>query len=240
MMSENKILDFSRLTEEGAVLNINKPLTWTSFDVVNKVRYRLSKHLGVKKIKVGHAGTLDPLADGVLILCVGKATKQIERIQSEEKEYLAEICFGATTPSFDMELPVDKEYPVEHITKEGLEEALKQFVGDILQRPPDFSAVKVNGKRAYDMARKGECPAIEAKQVSVGELEIIAWHLPYLTLRVRCSKGTYIRALARDLGRAMDSGAYLTKLTRTRVGSFSVDKAISIEEFEKFIEQEHQ
>ena len=177
----------------GEIIPINKPYTWTSFQIVNKIRYHLSRKYGIKRFKVGHAGTLDPLASGVLLLCTGKATKRIEELQSQTKEYEAEIMLGATTPSFDMEHPVDATYPYEHITREMVEEALKQFVGNIAQIPPLFSACKVDGKRAYDLARKGSDHQLEPKQIRIDEIELLECELPRIRIRVVCGKGTYIR-----------------------------------------------
>ena len=196
----------------------DKPYEWTSFGLVAKVRYLLCKRLGVKKLKVGHAGTLDPLATGVLLVCTGKATKRIEELQAHTKEYVATLRLGATTPSFDLEKPVDAEYPTEHITREMVEETLVRFVGTIEQVPPVFSACKVNGSRAYDLARKGEEVELKAKTLVIDELELLRCELPEIVIRVVCSKGTYIRALARDIGEALHSGAHLTALRRTRIG----------------------
>ena len=203
--------------KEGEVLYFDKPLKWTSFAVVNKIRYHICRKLGVKKIKVGHAGTLDPLATGVMIICTGKATKRIEEFQYHTKEYVATLQLGATTPSFDLEKEIDATYPWEHITPELIAETLPKFQGHVMQVPPVFSAVKVDGKRAYNYARKGKEVEIKAKPLEIKELEVLSWEAPKLTLRVLCSKGTYIRALARDLGEAMNSGAHLTALRRTRV-----------------------
>lgn len=190
----------------------DKPYEWTSFGLVAKVRYLLCKRLGVKKLKVGHAGTLDPLATGVLLVCTGKATKRIEELQAHTKEYVATLRLGATTPSFDLEKPVDAEYPTEHITREMVEETLNRFVGTIEQVPPVFSACKVNGSRAYDLARKGEEVELKAKTLVIDEMELLRCELPEIVIRVVCSKGTYIRALARDIGVALQSGAHLTAL----------------------------
>lgn len=204
---------------EGCSFYINKPYGWTSFDVVNRVRGLLCRFIGEKKLKVGHAGTLDPLATGVMIVCTGRATKQIEQLQNGEKEYVATMELGATTPSFDREHPIDARYPTTHITRELIETVLEQFRGNVLQVPPVYSAVKVNGKRAYHYARQGSMVEIKPKELVISEIEIVDWTMPFLTLRIVCSKGTYIRALARDIGRALQSGAYLTALQRTRVGS---------------------
>lgn len=218
---------------EGEVLYFNKPLHWTSFSLVNKVRWLISRHLKVKKIKVGHAGTLDPLASGVMIVCTGKATKRIDSFQYQTKEYIATLELGATTPSFDLEKEVDARYPIEHITREMVDERLKQFVGTIQQVPPVFSAVKVEGKRAYNYAREGEAVELKAKTLVIDELEVLEFAPPLLKIRVVCSKGTYIRALARDIGLALGSGAHLTGLIRTRIGECTLDQCISVEEFQE-------
>lgn len=220
---------------EGEVLFFNKPLHWTSFSLVNKVRWLISKHLKIKKIKVGHAGTLDPLASGVMILCTGKATKQIDTFQYQTKEYIATLELGATTPSFDLEKEIDARFPFEHITRQMIDERLQQFVGTIQQIPPVFSAVKVDGKRAYDYARQGEDVELKAKTLVIDELEVLDFALPVLKIRVVCSKGTYIRALARDIGLALDSGAHLTALERTRIGDCTLDQCINIEQFQEIL-----
>lgn len=221
----------------GEVLAIYKPYTWTSFQIVNKVRYHLSRQFGVKRFKVGHAGTLDPLATGVLLVCTGKATKRIEELQNHTKEYIADIMLGATTPSFDMEHPVNATYPVEHITEDMVKETLQRFVGNIAQRPPLFSACKVDGKRAYDLARKGSDMELAPKQVQIDEIELLECNLPQIKIRVVCGKGTYIRSLARDIGEALESGAYLTGLTRTRVGEHRVENCINPDEFPEWLEK---
>ena len=197
--------------------------------MVAKVRYLLCKRLGVKKLIVGHAGTLDPLATGVLLVCTGKATKRIEELQAHTKEYVATLRLGATTPSFDLEKPVDAEYPTEHITREMVEETLVRFVGTIEQVPPVFSACKVNGSRAYDLARKGEEVELKAKTLVIDELELLRCELPEIVIRVVCSKGTYIRALARDIGEALHSGAHLTALRRTRIGDVKVEDCLKLD-----------
>ena len=222
----------------GEIIPINKPYTWTSFQIVNKIRYSLSRKYGIKRFKVGHAGTLDPLASGVLLLCTGKATKKIEELQSHTKEYEAEITLGATTPSFDMEHPVDATYPYEHITREMVEETLKQFVGDIAQRPPLFSACKVDGKRAYDLARKGSDMQLEPKQIRIDSIELLECELPKIRIRVVCGKGTYIRSLARDIGIALNSGGYLTDLVRTRIGEYKLENCITPDSFQEWLEQQ--
>lgn len=222
----------------GEIIAINKPYTWTSFQIVNKVRYHLSRKYGIKRFKVGHAGTLDPLASGVLLLCTGKATKRIEELQGQTKEYEAEIMLGATTPSFDMEHPVDARYPYEHITREMVEETLKQFVGDIAQRPPLFSACKVDGKRAYDLARKGSDMQLEPKQIRIDSIELLECELPKIRIRVVCGKGTYIRSLARDIGVALESGGYLTDLVRTRIGEYRIENCITPDLFQEWLEKQ--
>ena len=230
--------------EEGEILAFNKPYGWTSFQVVAKVRWLLKKKFGIKKIKVGHAGTLDPLATGVLLVCTGKATKKIERLQLGRKEYIATLKLGATTPSFDKETEEDAQYPVNHIDKATVEQVLKLFQGEIEQVPPLFSAVKVNGKRAYKFARQGEDIELKAKKIVIDEIELLFGGgetrdegretITQLKIRVVCSKGTYIRALARDIGEALHSGAYLTDLCRTRVGDYKINETITIEEIENY------
>ena len=216
---------------DGAVLYIDKPLTWTSFDVVNKIRKSLRHYLGIQKIKVGHAGTLDPLATGLVIICTGKATKQIMQFQDMDKAYTAQVRLGATTPSFDLETEIDQSYPWEHITIDHIEQALSELSGEQEQMPPLFSAKSVDGKRAYSMARKGKQVALKPQQIHISRLELISSELPDLTLHVECSKGTYIRSLARDLGEKLHSGAHLSGLRRTRIGPYKIDKAISLENF---------
>ncbi len=250
--------------QAGEILLFNKPYRWTSFNVVAKVRGELSHRLGVKKLKVGHAGTLAPLATGVLIICTGRSTKRIDELQAHTKEYVATLKLGATTPSFDMETAEDATYPTEHITRQLVEEKLKNFVGRIEQVPPAFSAVKVDGKRAFKYARQGEDVKLKAKVLVIDELEILHFgrvtnegneaeqadarerikyqsenlsdsHLS-LTLRVVCSKGTYIRALARDIGEALGSGAYLTGLVRTRIGEYKIQDCMEIEQFPQWLD----
>ena len=222
--------------KEGEILSFDKPLGWTSFAVVNKVRYLLCRKLGVKKLKVGHAGTLDPLATGVMIVCTGKATKRIEELQGGEKEYVATIMFGATTPSFDLEKPIDAVYPTEHITRDMVERALRKFTGAIEQVPPVFSACKINGSRAYKYARRGTDVEIRPKAITISELELLECELPQIVIRVVCSKGTYIRALARDIGVELGSGAHLTALRRTRVGSVRVEDCLTVEAFPEWLD----
>ena len=221
----------------GEVLYLNKPLTWTSFDLVNKFRYKLSRKLKVKKIKVGHAGTLDPLATGVMIVCTGRATKRIDEFQYQTKEYVATLKLGETTPSFDLEKEVDAVYPTEHITLEMVEEVLHSFVGTIQQIPPVFSACKVDGKRAYELARKGEEVELKSKTLVIDEMELLECSLPIIKIRVVCSKGTYIRALARDIGTALHSGAHLIGLERTRIGDITLDKCMNPEDIDAFLDE---
>ena len=222
----------------GEVIPIYKPYTWTSFQIVSRIRYHLSRKYGIKRFKVGHAGTLDPLATGVLLLCTGKATKRIEELQSHTKEYEAEIMLGATTPSYDMEHPVNAHYPYEHITEEAVKETLEKFVGDIAQRPPLFSACKVDGKRAYDLARKGSDMELAPKQIRIDSIELLECKLPKIKIRVVCGKGTYIRSLARDIGEALGSGAYLTALARTRIGEYKLEDCINPETFQEWLEKQ--
>ena len=225
--------------QDGEILSFNKPYGWTSFQVVGRVRWWLKRKADIKKIKVGHAGTLDPLATGVLLVCTGKATKRIEELQNHTKEYVATLRLGATTPSFDKETEEDNTYPTEHITKELVESTLRQFEGEIQQVPPVFSAVKVNGKRAYKFARKGEEVELKAKKVTISEIELLSFDSPSeIKIRVVCSKGTYIRSLARDLGLALDSGAYLTNLCRTRVGDYRLKDCIDAEHFAEWLEEQ--
>lgn len=214
----------------GEIIGIDKPLGWTSFDAVKRLRGAVQRRLDVKKFKVGHAGTLDPLATGVLIVCTGRATKEIERLQSGSKEYVATLRLGATTPSFDLETEIDATYPVEHITFDSVREVLPRFTGKILQVPPVFSAVKIDGKRAYKFARKGAEVELKAKPLEITELELLPSELPELRLRIVCSKGTYIRALARDIGEALGSGAHLTALRRTRVGDILISDCMTVDE----------
>lgn len=223
----------------GEMLLIHKPLTWTSFQVVNKLKYIIKHHpsllLDGKRVdaKVGHAGTLDPLATGLLIVCTGKQTKNIEQYQAQEKEYTGTFYIGATTPCYDLEKEIDAYYPTEHITKELIYATTKQFTGKIQQTPPLFSAIKIGGKRAYDIARAGETAEIKPKEITITEFEITRIALPEIDFRVVCSKGTYIRSLARDFGLALSSGGHLIALCRTRIGDYLLDNALSIEEFEQ-------
>lgn len=221
----------------GEILYLNKPLKWTSFSLVNRIRYQLSQKLKVKKLKVGHAGTLDPLATGVMIICTGKATKRIEEFQYQTKEYIATIQLGATTPSYDLEKEIDATYPTEHITRELVEETLKNFIGEIQQIPPAFSACKVGGTRAYDLARKGEAVELKPKLLVIDEIELMECNLPEIKIRVVCSKGTYIRALARDIGEALNSGAHLTGLIRTRIGEITLDNCMEVDGFTEWLDK---
>ena len=225
------------LKEEGYVALIDKPLEWTSTDVVRKVKFRLQR-MGYRKIKVGHAGTLDPLATGVLLICIGRATKRVEELQAERKEYVAELMLGATTPSFDMEHPVDKTYPTEHITREMVEEALLSLTGERLQAPPIYSAKKVEGMRAYEFARAGEEVELRKALINIYSITLEEYDMPRIRIRVECSKGTYIRSLAQEIGEALSSGAYLTSLRRTRSGDFRVENAIDLDDFLKKLESE--
>lgn len=224
------------MTEEdyknGHVILIDKPLEWTSFQVVNKVRWLIKKEFNLKKIKVGHAGTLDPLATGLLILCTGKFTKKIETYQAQHKEYTGVITLGATTPSYDLETEIDETFDISAISEEKIHATTQQFVGDIQQQPPVFSALKKEGKRLYEFARAGEKVDIPTRSVHISTFEITNIDLPNVSFRVACSKGTYIRSLAHDFGKALQNGAHLSALRRTKIGDFSVEKAVSIEEFE--------
>ena len=218
---------------EGEILAFDKPLHWTSFDVVAKVRRVLCRCLGQKKLKVGHSGTLDPLATGVVIVCTGKKTKMIEQLQYDTKEYVATLQLGATTPSYDMEHPVDKTFSTAHITRTLIDQTIPQFVGEQWQIPPMYSAVSINGKRAYEIARKGETVELKPKLLVIDEIEVLSFDAEkmLLTIRVVCSKGTYIRALARDIGEQLQSGAYLTALRRTKVGNTRVEDCYQIDSF---------
>ena len=214
----------------GEVLHFNKPLHWTSFKLVKKLRGHIHQHYGIKKFKVGHAGTLDPLATGVMTICTGKATKLIESLQGENKEYITTIALGATTPSFDLETEVDQTFPTEHITRERVEEVLASFIGDIEQVPPIFSAVKIDGERAYKLARKGDEVELKAKVIRIDEIELLEFSQTAIRIRVACGKGTYIRSLARDIGMALDSGGHLTELIRTRIGKVRLGDCFSVEQ----------
>ncbi|MBR6286045.1 MAG: tRNA pseudouridine(55) synthase TruB [Bacteroidaceae bacterium] len=223
---------------EGEIIYIDKPYKLSSFGVVARVRNLICRKLGVKKIKVGHAGTLDPLATGVMTLCTGKATKKIEQLQYHTKEYVADLYVGATTPSFDLEHPVDKTYPTDHITRELVEQTLQKFVGEIQQVPPAYSACMVDGHRAYDLARKGHEVNLKPKTLVIDEIELLEYDMPRVVIRVVCSKGTYIRALARDIGEALGSGAHLTALRRTRVGDIRVEQCHKLEDFPEWLDKQ--
>ncbi len=225
---------------KGEILYFDKPYTWTSFNLVAKVRRLLCQKLGVKKLKVGHAGTLDPLATGLLTVCTGKATKRIDELQAHTKEYVAEMQLGATTPSFDLETQVDATFPTAHITRQAVEEAIARFLGRIEQVPPSYSACKVDGKRAYDLARKGKDVVIKPKVLVIDEIELQQFcpETMRMTIRVVCSKGTYIRALARDIGLALQSGAHLTALRRTRVGDIRVEDCMQIHDFQEWLDRQ--
>ncbi len=219
---------------EGYVAVIDKPLEWTSTDVVRKIKFRLQK-MGHRKIKIGHAGTLDPLATGVLLICIGKATKRVNELQAERKEYVADLQLGATTPSFDMEHPVDRTYPTDHITRESVEAALASLCGERLQAPPIYSAKKVEGMRAYEFARAGEEVELRKALINIYSITLEEYDMPRIRIRVECSKGTYIRSLAQEIGEALGSGAYLSSLRRTRSGDHTVENAWSLEDFLKFL-----
>ncbi len=216
--------------EEGYIAVLDKPLEWTSTDVVRKIKYTLRK-LGYHRIKVGHAGTLDPLATGILLVCIGRATKLVDSLQAEEKEYEANVMLGATTPSYDLEHPVDRTYPWEHITREKVLAALQSLTGERMQTPPLFSAKKVEGTRAYELARAGETVELRQAKITIYEMELLEYDLPRIRIRVRCSKGTYIRSLAREIGEALDSGAHLTSLCRTRSGGFTLARSLQLDDF---------
>jgi len=221
----------------GEIILIDKPLDWTSFQVVNKIRWLIRSSFGIKKIKVGHAGTLDPLASGLLILCTGKMTKSIEQFMGQEKEYTGTFTLGSTTPSYDLETEIDNTFPTDHITEELLQATLNQFVGTIDQYPPVFSALKKDGKRLYEFAREGIEVEIPARKVNIRSFELTQKAIPKVDFKVICSKGTYIRSLANDYGKALNSGAHLSALRRTRIGEFNIEHAISIEDFEKQIKK---
>ncbi len=216
---------------EGEVLLFDKPFKWTSFDLVRKVRARIKRHLNKSKIKVGHAGTLDPRATGLMIICTGRKTKEIEKYQANEKEYIAEITLGSTTPSFDLETQINKKFPINHITEELIISTLKTFLGNREQTPPAYSAKWINGQRAYEKARKGIEVRMKKQQVTFYELELLKCELPIVQIRIKCSKGTYIRSFANDFGIALKSGAHLSALRRTKIGNFSVENALKIDDF---------
>jgi tRNA pseudouridine55 synthase len=218
--------------ENGSIILVNKPYTWTSFQVVNKLKYHIKHKYGVKKFKIGHAGTLDPLATGLLIICIGKFTKRIEEFQAKEKEYTGVFRLGATTPCFDLEKPIDNEYPYLHITNEDVLRVANNFIGEIDQIPPLFSAVKVEGKRAYELARENQEVELKSKKIIISEFEVKNINLPDVEFRIVCSKGTYIRSIARDFGLALNSGAHLIELERTRIGEFKLEDALNVNEFD--------
>ncbi|MDR0725531.1 MAG: tRNA pseudouridine(55) synthase TruB [Prevotellaceae bacterium] len=222
--------------DEGYVLSIDKPYAWTSTDVVRKIKTLLRNKAGIRKIKVGHAGTLDPLATGLLIVCIGKATKRIENIQSGEKEYIADICFGATTPSFDLETEIDNRYPFEHINEDLIKSVLQSFLGKQEQIPPLFSAKLIDGKRAYEYARTGKTPEMKPANIEIYNLELLDYTAPIAKIKMNCSKGTYVRSFARDLGLALQSGGHLCKLRRTKSGEYDVNNALTVKEMEFLIE----
>jgi len=224
--------------KNGQILLIDKPLKWTSFQAVNKIRWHIRQRFNIKKIKVGHAGTLDPMATGLLIICTGKQTKNINEYQGQVKEYTGTITIGATTPSYDLETEINKTFPIAHITDDLIHSTTKQFMGAIQQQPPIFSAIKKDGKRLYEFARKGETTEIPTREITITEFEITNIELPKIDFRVVCSKGTYIRSLAFDFGKALHSGAHLSTLRRTKIGEFSVEKAVSIDAFIENLEMD--
>lgn len=226
--------------QKGEIIAVNKPYGMSSFGALARVRYLISRRMGVKRVKTGHAGTLDPLATGVLILCTGRATKRIEELQAHSKEYTATLQLGATTPSYDMEHPVDATFPTSHITRESIENVLARFVGDIEQVPPSYSACKINGNRAYELKRKGKDVELTPKNIHIDSIELTDFdeETMRMGIRVNCGKGTYIRALARDIGRALGSGAYLTTLCRTRVGEFTIDRCLDLDDVEEWLENQ--
>ncbi|HET7361389.1 MAG TPA: tRNA pseudouridine(55) synthase TruB [Salinimicrobium sp.] len=229
-------MNHKNLTKEdfikGQILLFDKPLHWTSFQMVNKVRWLIRQHYKIKRIKVGHAGTLDPLATGLLIICTGKFTKRITEFQGREKEYTGTFTLGATTPSYDLETEIDQSFPTDHLSEEKIKKTTSQFMGEIEQYPPVFSALKKDGKRLYDYARNGEEVKISARKVNISHFEITKIELPEVQFKVICSKGTYIRSLANDFGKALESGAFLSELRRTRIGDFKVEKTLSLTSFE--------
>jgi tRNA pseudouridine55 synthase len=225
---------------EGEIILINKPETWTSFDVINSLRYFHKKVLGIKKVKIGHTGTLDPLATGLLILCTGKFTKQIEAFKAYDKEYTGSFILGATTPSFDRETQVDQQFEIQHITDQLILEAATNYTGNLHQKPPIYSAVKVKGKRAYDYARRDKPVELEAKPITIREFEVTHIEMPEVFFRIACSKGTYIRALARDFGQSLQSGAYLNTLCRTRVGPYHLRDAWTLDDLKEYLLQQKQ
>jgi len=233
----NNIKDF----QSGVIIPINKPYEWTSFDVVKKVKNQIVKKLRqtldirLKNFKVGHAGTLDPLAEGLVLICTGKATKKVNQLMADEKEYIATIELGKTTPSYDLETDYDYTFPTDHINEDLVNNVLKSFIGEQDQIPPVYSAKNINGKRAYEYARKGEDVELKANRITISELELINYNLPLITLRIVCGKGTYIRSLAYDIGKKLNSGGHLVKLIRTRIGSYKLDSSLTIEELENIL-----
>lgn len=227
--------DFTEQTnfQEGEIVYIDKPLEWSSFDVVHKMRNLIRKHYNIKWIKVGHTGTLDPLATGLMIICTGRETKNIHKYLDHDKEYLATMCLGKTTPSFDLETEVDQTFPVDHITEELIKDTIPEFIGIQDQVPPLFSAKWLDGKRAYDLAREGKKVELKPREIRIDSIEFIEYKPPELILSVRCSKGTYIRALARDIGKSLNSGGHLVALRRTAIGEIHVDQAWSLIKFEE-------
>lgn len=223
--------------EEGQVLLFDKPVYWTSFDLVNKVRIIIRSSLGIKKIKVGHAGTLDPLASGLVIICTGRFTKKIDQFRDLDKEYVASVYLGETTPSFDLETETDNHYPTDHINENLVRKTLNGFIGEQNQMPPLYSAKQIDGKRAYEFARKGIQKDLAAVPVIFREIELLSYEIPVVKIRIVCSKGTYIRSFARDLGVALNCGAYLSALERTSIGQFNVRDAFNLEKFQEFVEQ---
>ena len=223
--------------QKGELILIDKPYKWTSFDVVKSVKGQARRITGIKRIKVGHAGTLDPLATGLLLICTGKKTKEIEGFQAQEKEYTGTIYLGATTPSFDLEKEVDKRFDISEITEEQVRNTTAQFLGEIEQTPPIFSAIKIDGKRAYEYARNDEEVKIKSKKISIYEFELTRVELPEIDFRIRCSKGTYIRSIARDFGLALNNGAHLTALRRTKIGDFCVEDAMTPVTFKELVKE---
>lgn len=232
MLSEKK-----SVFEEGQVLLFNKPVYWTSFDLVNKVRTMIRSSIGIKKIKVGHAGTLDPLASGLMIVCTGKSTKKIDEFRDLDKEYVASVHLGATTPSFDLETETDKQFPTDHITESLVRKTLEGFLGEQKQMPPIYSAKQIDGKRAYEFARKGIEKELTAVTVYLREIELLSYEIPVIKVRMVCSKGTYVRSFARDLGEALRSGGHLSALERTAIGDYNVKNAFTLDKFQEYIEQ---
>lgn len=235
MSEQNSVSPEAQKWLDGQVIFLNKPIGWTSFDLVRKVRYVIRNNFGLKKIKVGHAGTLDPLATGMMVICTGRSTKTLVNYQDLSKEYIAGICFGATTPSFDLETEPDASFPVEQITKESLEHVLSGMIGAQMQVPPLFSAKKIGGRRAYDIAREGNTVKINPNSIEIYSIDLLSFELPNIEIRVSCSKGTYIRSLARDLGLALDSGAHLISLSRTAIGPHRLDKALNVEDLDDYL-----